>query len=151
MQQKQTTTKRAKQLKKAKLTYYQTEKGKACLRRSYAKRSKTAYGKASQTRMHMRANSRKRGFEWNDDWWTVEQIADIMENGYCSATGIKFTIGTVGQTGVRDPFKASPDRIDTSKGYEPSNVRWVVFIYNLMRSNFKDEDVETFINALKRA
>jgi hypothetical protein len=141
--------KRAKQLKVAKQTYYQTEKGKECLRRSYVKRATTPYGKAQQTRLHMRANSIKRGLKWNDEWWSNEKIADIMENGRCAITGIKFTIGTVGRTGIRNPFKASPDRIDITKGYEPSNVRWVVFIYNLMRSNFKDEDVDLFIKSLR--
>ena len=76
-------------------------------------------------------------------------IEDIITNGKCAITGLSFSVGGLTGTGNRNPFNASPDRIDNTKGYEPANVQWVVFIYNLMKSNFKDEDVVLFIKKLQ--
>jgi hypothetical protein len=123
---------------------------KKAMKKYYQKRILTARGKAQQTKRHMQANSKKRGHTWSDDWWTLDMIEDIITNGKCAVTGLSFSVGGLTGTGNRNPFNASPDRIDNTKGYEPSNVQWVVFIYNLMKSNFKDEDVVLFIKKLQQ-
>ncbi len=150
--------------KRALKKYAQSEKGKAAIKR-YQEKTKeqnkkrlleyyktniqTPKGKARQTLSHMKSSSKRKGFEWSDDWWSVDVLATIIEHGRCEKTGLKFTLNGLGRTGQRNPFHASPDRIDNTKGYSPDNVQWVVFIYNVMKNNFKDEDVETFINAIK--
>ena len=51
-------------------------------------------------------------------------------------------------TGVRNPWKASLDRIDPHQGYALGNVRFVVAMANLCRNGFTDEDVLTFCKAV---
>lgn len=82
--------------------------------------------------------------------WTKEEVYAIIKDGKCEVTGIEFDLTSNGSIS-RNPFTASPDRIDTSKGYTKDNVRWVVFIYNAMRNNFKEEDVQLFIRKLKES
>ena len=133
----------------ANLRYQKTEKGKQAIKRSYQKLAQTERGKAKQILNHMRSGSRKRGHHWDNSWWSIDKIADIIKHQKCAVTGLSFTVGGLTGTGKRNPFNASPDRIDNTKGYEPSNVQWVVFIYNLMKNNFNDEDITLFIESLK--
>jgi hypothetical protein len=126
-----------------------SESQKNAMKKYHNKRIQTPRGKAYQTKSHMKTNSKKRGHFWSDDWWTLDMIEDIITNGKCAITGLSFSVGGLTGTGNRNPFNASPDRIDNTKGYEPANVQWVVFIYNLMKSNFKDEDVVLFIKKLQ--
>lgn len=129
--------------------YYLSEKGKESLKKYYKKTIVTSRGKATQIRKHMKVNSKKRGHFWSDDWWSIDKIDNIITQGKCAVTGLPFTVGGLTGTGKRNPFNASPDRIDNTKGYEPENVQWVVFIYNLMKNNFNDNDIGVFIEALK--
>jgi hypothetical protein len=131
-----------------------SEKKKQSLRvsslKQYNKHRTTPLGKARQIQKAMRINSQVKGYEWDKRWWSIETVMKIVSEGKCAVTGISFTIRDSKGTGDRNPFSASPDRIDNSKGYEPDNVQWVVFIYNLMKSNFKDEDIDVFVKALKK-
>jgi hypothetical protein len=136
-------------VKLANLRYQKTEKGKQALKRAYQKLAQTERGKAKQILSHMKTNSRNRGHNWDNSWWSMDKIEDIIKHGKCAVTGLSFTVGGLTGTGKRNPFNASPDRIDNTKGYEPSNVQWVVFIYNLMKNNFNDEDIVLFVEALK--
>ena len=135
--------------KRANKKYFSSEKGREVLRNQYEKEKGMPRRKARQIRNHMKHGSIKRGNFWNEAWWTIDEIEQIVLNGICCKTGIKFTVERMNGTGNRNPFNASPDRIDNSKGYEPSNVQWVVFIYNLMKSNFNVDDVEVFVKALR--
>jgi superfamily II DNA helicase RecQ len=137
---------RQSQCKACNKAYITTENYKATLK----KYQKTTWkGMASQLINRMRTNSRKRGHEWNNEWWTIEKIRDCIENQHCSVTGIKFDLTDTRQKDHKRPFVPSPDRIDNLKGYEPSNVQWVVFIYNLMKNSFDDKDVAHFLQSLK--
>lgn len=98
---------------------------------------------------HMKENSKKKGFDWDDSWWSVKGIEEKITNGRCERTGIPFDVKIENRHHKKRPFIPSPDRIDNSLGYEPSNVQWVVFMYNVMKNNFDDEDVETFISSIK--
>jgi hypothetical protein len=134
--------------KRANKKYFSSEKGKEVLRNQYEKEKGKPRRKAREIRSHMKHGSIKRGLEWREEWWSLDEIEQIVLNGVCCKTGIKFTVERMNGTGNRNPFNASPDRLDNSKGYEPSNVQWVVFIYNLMKNNFKDSDVKVFVEAL---
>lgn len=99
----------------------------------------------------MKANSVRRNHEWNDTWWDAEQLLEMFSTTTCARSGMEFNILSDSEMEMfdRNPFAPSPDRIDNSKGYEPSNVQWVVLIYNLMKNNFKQEDVDLFVKTLK--
>jgi hypothetical protein len=108
-------------------------------------------GKAAAVLGHMKNSSKKRGHAWSDSWWSVEQIEDIIVNGKCEQSGLPFQLrlNTKEQKHRRNPFAPSPDRKDLTKGYEPSNVQWVLWIFNVMKNTFDDVDVDVFLNAMK--
>ena len=152
-------------LKRAQRKYNASEKGKLA-RKKYltsdkgkatASKSMTQYqqlnpkGKARNILGKMKHNSKKRGHEWSDTWWSVAQIEDIIVNGKCAQSGLPFQLraNEDKQKYNRNPFAPSPDRKDLTKGYEPSNVQWVLWIFNVMKNTFNDIDVETFLNAMK--
>jgi hypothetical protein len=151
--------------KKAQKRYNASEKGKVA-RKTYLssagakerqKQAMTKYqqlnpkGKASNILQKMKHNSKKRGHEWSDSWWSVEQIENIIINGKCEQSGLPFQlrVNTEKQKNNRNPFAPSPDRKDLTKGYEPSNVQWVLWIFNVMKNTFDDVDVEIFLKAMK--
>ena len=49
---------------------------------------------------------------------------------------------------TRNPFAPSPVRIDNSKGYTKENVQWVCWMYNQMRGQATDSDVDKFLAAI---
>lgn len=106
-------------------------------------------GVASLIRSHMKSNSLKRGHAWDDSWWTVETILEKIEGKTCEKTGLPFDLRGEHRPNRKRAFIPSPDRIDNSKGYEPDNVQWVLFIYNMMKNNFDDADVAHFLQTLK--
>jgi hypothetical protein len=95
----------------------------------------------------MNARTRQRGFEPNE--WTKEEIREIMK-GKCEATGIPFDMELSKKGEPKNAFVASPDRIDNSKGYTKENTRWVVFIYNTMRNDFREDQVKEFIEHIRQ-
>lgn len=76
---------------------------------------------------------------------TPEFLAEKMIAGSCEATGIPFdlTDGVQGKKKVHH-YAPSIDRIDPSRGYTMSNVRLVVYIYNLVKSEYSDATVLEF-------
>jgi hypothetical protein len=65
--------------------------------------------------------------------------------GVCEVTGMQFVM-TVGSG--RSPWSPSLDRIDFKLGYVSSNVRITVYMYNIARNNFSDEDVVKLSKAI---
>jgi hypothetical protein len=50
-----------------------------------------------------------------------------------------------------NPFKASLDRIDSSRGYTEDNVQWVCWSVNQMKSDKTKEEFEFWIKTLYKA
>ena len=75
---------------------------------------------------------------------TVDQMLPRFEQGLCEATGIPFEM-----TGARNPFSPSLDQKVPGAGYTIENVQVVCLIYNQMKSDFSDHDVQRFIDQLK--
>ena len=96
----------------------------------------------------MKNNSKGHGRKWDDSWWTVDKIVDRIKNKKCEVTGFPFELTEIKQKGKKRPFIPSPDRIDNNKPYHPDNVQFVVFMYNMMKSNFDNEDVARFLRII---
>jgi len=95
----------------------------------------------------MKSRSRNKGL--CEVEWTVEEVREKLQ-GCCEVTGFPFDNNRNPETwNMCNPFCASPDRIDSTKGYTKDNTRWVVWIFNLMCSNFSDEQVKQFIEHLR--
>jgi hypothetical protein len=69
------------------------------------------------------------------------------QNGKCAVTGLDLQvkhIHTKTNKTLKNPYQASLDRIDNSKGYIKGNVRFVCLMFNYARNNFSDNDVLEF-------
>ncbi len=131
------------------LNYMNTPSSKKLLKTHRKKKSTTWKGVAYFIYKHMKEHSIKRGHNWDDSWWSPSIIEEIITNGRCEKTGMPFDITLESRHYKKRPFTPSPDRIDNERGYEPANVQWVVFMYNLMKNNFDDKDVDKFVDSLK--
>jgi hypothetical protein len=119
-------------------------------RQGWNKRVKEGDPSAVASNLLHSMRDRTKNKKYNEEVeWEHEDIKTIITNGTCVRTGIPFKLAA-GTAEHRNPFGASPDRLDNTKGYTKDNVQWVVYIYNVMSNNFKEEDVTMFIKQLTR-
>lgn len=118
------------------------------LRYSYikAEKSKKTYHTNNEFRCRQiirsaKSRSKKMGFPSDLD---EDELSQQMLTGRCAVTGVPFLFDK-----IRGPFTPSLDRIDPSKGYTKDNVRLVSWIFNRIRSDYEEEDVLRFIEALR--
>jgi len=72
------------------------------------------------------------------------------QNGICPYTGIKMELMKTSSQNhkLKSLKKASLDRIDSSKGYIRGNVEFVCMAINNAKSNFKKEEMKSFIKEI---
>lgn len=102
---------------------------------------------AAHLRGQMVRRHKQGGYPGEVEWSSVE-IAQAIQ-GNCAKTGLPFQLKPTPGT-AKNPFMASPDRIDNTLGYTKENVQWVCLIYNFMHNCFSDSDVSKFIEALRK-
>jgi hypothetical protein len=74
---------------------------------------------------------------------TLEDLMEQWEkqNGKCYFTDVNLILSTNTKI-VKNPiYSASLDRIDSSKGYEKNNIRWISRAMNHMKNDMSDENV----------
>lgn len=86
-----------------------------------------------------KAEKRKKSFNLKFD-----DVYDRVRHGRCERTGLPFDM----RKGANLPFRASLDRIDNARGYEPDNIQVVVRIYNTAKWGWTDDDVLKVSRAL---
>jgi hypothetical protein len=102
-------------------------------------------------RLYGNATKRAKKMGWVkpdfDSTWIYEKI----KNGHCEVTGIKFDLTTEARSSVhaKNPWVPSIDRTDSSKPYLKENIKIVIFMYNVCKSEFTHEDVITFCKLIK--
>lgn len=103
--------------------------------------SKMDWDNAQRVRARMYERARTNPEKYQPLEWTVPEIRDIIKNGRCAVTGIKFL-----DTDERgSPFQASPDRLDCSKGYTKENTRWVCYWINNALNIWGDDILYKFV------
>lgn len=118
--------------------------------------AKTKYSRAYRTRHRntpklkvgqilegMQARSKRKGF--SPPTITKEEILTAIQ-GACAKTGIPFEFDQSEYS--KSPWTPVPDRIDSSKGYTADNVQWVCHMYNSMKQEYGEEEIERFLRAL---
>lgn len=70
----------------------------------------------------------------------VAFIIDKLEKGVCEVTGLTFNYDKPSGEST-NKFSPSIDRIDSSVGYIKSNVRVVIWWYNLMKNDSTDSEL----------
>ena len=80
---------------------------------------------------------------------TIEQLKTIWENqdGICPYTGWKLEVPK--HHCLKKPNTASLDRINSALGYVFGNVQFVSVMANFAKSDFSDEDMRKFCQAIK--
>ena len=88
-------------------------------------------------------NSKYRNKEYDVD---LKYLKDLWEsqNGICPFTNKKLLIRTHSNKDKKNPYQASIDRIDNTKGYIKGNIRFVSLMFNYARNNFSDNEVLEF-------
>lgn len=88
---------------------------------------------------------------------TLDDLKSIWEKqeGRCALTGWEMipryhskALKGIEKNGKLHPKQASLDRIDSTRGYEPDNVRFVCYMANCAKSIFSDADVLEFCEAI---
>ena len=112
-----------------------------------ARRTKKAdpsqFGKTEYAALKVRAKEKNYAFDLTADF--LQELFDTT-NGKCQQTGLDFDM-TLGTKKNRNPLRPSVDRIDSSKGYTKDNVRVVLTLVNIAKSDFDDTVVNTVIEA----
>jgi hypothetical protein len=96
-----------------------------------------------------RCRSRRYGVEFD---LTKGWVAERLRAGVCEVTGLPFDISILPPREKRKSrtpaFAPSLDRIERGGGYTQENTRVVVFIYNVARSDFEDQELIALAKAL---
>jgi len=107
------------------------ERTKAHAKKSYAKQETTASGLLGTIFASARDGAYSRDIEFKLTKGYLRKKL-IETNGFC-------TVSNVPLTGTRNhPFRASVDRIDSSKGYVPGNIQIVAQMVNFAKNKFDD-------------
>jgi hypothetical protein len=82
-----------------------------------------------------------------ESYVTLDDLKDLWEeqNGLCAVTKLKLVTKVRSEKRLDNPYQASVDRIDNSKGYSKDNCRWVCLMFNYARNTFSDKQVLDFI------
>lgn len=97
----------------------------------------TIRGRAGRIMQGAKRRAKEKGLDLNIDRHWIEQK---LNNGVCERTGIPFVIAVEAHL-----LAPSLDRIDSSKGYDPSNCQVVCCAYNMGKKHMTDRDFEDFI------
>lgn len=92
----------------------------------------------------IRKNSKQRKHDFDVDY---EYLKNLWENqlGTCPFTNKPLVLRTHSNKDyIKNPYMASIDRIDNTKGYIKGNIRFVSLIYNYAKNIFSDEQVIDF-------
>jgi len=103
-------------------------------------------GKITSILTSMRKRSKKLGFPVPEI--TRADIEAAIATGKCSVTGIPYVIDYNG-SGLKNPFIPSPDRIDPTKGYTKDNVQWVVWIYNSLKWDYPQSEIDRILKMMQ--
>ena len=85
---------------------------------------------------------------------TIEDLIEVWnkQSGQCVHTKSKLVLPKFPEyTKANSNYKASIDRIDSSKGYVKGNIQFISDMMNQFKSNVSNEEVEEFLNIIKIA
>ena len=101
-------------------------------------------------RLYGNATKRAKVMGWQKPDFDCLWIYEKIKNGYCEVTGIKFDLETQFNFSAhaKNPYVPSLDRIDSSKPYSKDNVKLVVYMHNMCKSEFSHDNVVKFCKFL---
>lgn len=125
--------------------YNTTRRDKDSEKHRQAHIRKTRFENYVLARTKAKAKKEGKDFDLDLDWVKAE-----LERGTCSVTNMPLVRPTYspGKKIKRGQWSPSIDRIDNSKGYTKDNSRMVVWMFNLAKNNYRDQDIITMSIAL---
>lgn len=106
------------------------------------RRSRKHYEKPKARVKSMLRTANRRSSKFNEECDLDEEfLMNLLELGKCRVTGIEFDMSAPPKGMKCNPYSPSIDRIDSSIGYLKSNVRLVIWQYNLMKGEISDEEI----------
>jgi hypothetical protein len=103
--------------------------------------------KYSNFRWYIKSVKARKNKEYNIDCEYLKELWE-KQGGICPITKKKLELRTHSYENKSQPYSASLDRIDNSKGYIKGNVRFVALIFNYARNKFEDDQVLEFCKAV---
>lgn len=91
----------------------------------------------------LKTRALKKGFDFDLTWQTLYVMIECQYMK-CSVTGIDLDIAASDKYS-RNPLAPSIDRKNNDKGYTIDNVQVVCAWYNLMKNEWSDEDMRSFV------
>jgi protein-arginine kinase activator protein McsA len=103
----------------------------------------------SQTLYALKTRAAKKGLEVNV---TKEYLLHLLQESkyLCNVTGQKMSLVSHPRKKA-NAFKASLDRIDSTKGYLEGNIQWVCWAVNQMKSDKTEAEFKFWIETLYKA
>jgi hypothetical protein len=128
-------------------TFYKRQTERKLNSRKYKITSK---GRANHILGNCKNGAKKRKIVFN---LTTQDILPAIQAGFCQLTGLPFDFKPHKEKEF-NPYAPSVDRINNDKGYEPDNIRVVLWAVNAALSENSDEEalpiLEALVKALKR-
>lgn len=90
-----------------------------------------------------RRSAKRRGLEYALD---VSWFEERLQTGRCAITGIPF-----GRILSRDPYCPSPDRVDNTHGYTPTNTRMILSWLNNAKASMEESQFRKCLSDLVHA
>lgn len=103
-------------------------------------RSSKFYKSISGRSRTLLSSAKRRSHKFEKFDIDLKFIMDKLSTGICEVTGIKFDFEPH-PTYAKNPYSPSIDRIDSKIGYIKSNVRIVIWQYNLMKGELCDSEI----------
>lgn len=101
---------------------------------------------ATWLRLQLKKSAKARGLAWHPEITTAWIHAQFeKQDGKCFYTGIPFAI-VEAKRGIRRP---SLDRLDSSKGYEPSNLVLCLCAVNYMKNDYTLEEFSALLEDIR--
>jgi hypothetical protein len=103
----------------------------------------------SQTLYSLKTRANKKGLDVDV---TSEYLLQLLQESeyLCNVTGQKMSLVTHPRKKA-NAFKASLDRVDSTKGYIQGNVQWVCWAVNQMKSDKTEEEFKFWVETLYKA
>lgn len=120
--------------------------------RYYANQKKSRESESvfiSQTLYSLKTRANKKGLEVDVTQEYLKSLLDASEYS-CSVSGLKMNLESHPRKKA-NPFKASLDRIDSTKGYIKGNVQWVCWSVNQMKSDKTEDEFKFWVETLYKA
>jgi hypothetical protein len=125
--------------------YNRTQRDKQAEKLRQALYRQTSFANSMLARCKAQAQKAGLDFDLDLNWFETN-----LKGKKCAVSGLDFVMPVYepNARGKRGPWTPSVDRIDNSRGYVKENCRLVVWMYNLAKSNYEENEMHKLCDAV---